>query len=122
MLGRIFDVVRIYCAVRFELGPAVFVAPGVIERNAALPKLGSVARRKDGDPIEACHGLRDAAVLEIGDRALEDFARAISWSLAPDNSRYQTELEKQVRSRHRITTHYICASTRRTARFASGSL
>ena len=73
----IFDVGWIYGAMRFKLRTAVLVASCVIQRDAALPKLRSVAGRELGDFIEARGGFGDAAAPEIRDGLVEGRFRIV---------------------------------------------
>jgi hypothetical protein len=70
--GGVLDVVRIHGAVRFELGAAVLVAAGVVERDPALPELGLNVRGELHQVIEASRRLGNSAVLKIRERAIED--------------------------------------------------
>ena len=79
--GRILDVVGIDRAVRLELRAAVVVAPGVVERDAALPELRRCVGSERDDAIETGDRLLDASREEVFDRAVEDVSRIFSRSL-----------------------------------------
>ena len=81
MPGGVLDVVRIYGAVGFKLGPAVLVAAGVIESDPALPEFW----RNFGDElcqvVEPGRRLGDAAAPKIRDSTVEDVLRTLSGRL-----------------------------------------
>ena len=75
MPGGVFNVVRIYGTVGFELGATVLVAADIVERDAALPELRDVAGDEPGEVIKPGGRLRKVAILEIGDGTIEDCLR-----------------------------------------------
>src|SRR6184192_343735 len=72
MPGGIFDVVRIYQPVHFELLTAFLIPAGVVECDSALPDLGGGARGQPRQIVEPSHRFRDAAAQEISERAIEN--------------------------------------------------
>ena len=88
MPGSVLDVARVHRQVRLELGAAIRKASGVVERNTALPELRSEGGDERGQIVELLDGFGDAAVLEIGNRTIENRL----WRLRKDgNSEDQRE-------------------------------
>src|SRR5712691_5479639 len=71
----VFHVVGVDGAVRFELRAAVLIAAGVIERDAALPELGSLVGDELGQSVESNDRFGDVAASEIGHGAVENRLR-----------------------------------------------
>ena len=61
----VFDVVAVDRLVQFELSLAVLVPAGVIERNAALPKLGRLSGGQIDELVEIGRRFLDATEFEI---------------------------------------------------------
>src|SRR6185369_5813077 len=99
MPGRVFHIIRIHRAMRFELFAAVFVSPRIVERNPALPELGRIARNQLYDLVKPLHSLSDAVLLEIGYGAIHDLARLFVRALS---ERGESEDTEQGRSGHRV--------------------
>ena len=72
MPGSVLDVVGVDSAVRLELLAAVLVAADIVQHDPALPQLGCRVWFQRGDPIETGSRFFETAVLEIGNRAIED--------------------------------------------------
>ena len=62
---------------RLELAAAVIVAAGVIQRDATLPEVGRPIGNGLRQAVERRGGFGEAAVFEIGDRAIQQRLRTL---------------------------------------------
>src|SRR5437867_3552344 len=111
----VLNVVRIHGAVGFKLGPAVFVAAGVIERDPALPELWRNFGGELDQVVEPGGRLDNAPTLKIRDRAVENVLRTLSMRLRCRGEGKRDAYELNYNRHARFSLSRVAAATGGTA-------